>query len=415
MNDVEYDFNGIYNALMDIRECTTENRSVSMNQACAELKKELNKFFTSDFVCRSVTYNPNTDRQFFGLYAVETTLSSVAMFNQLVPFRSSPTDNYDFKPAKPEGYKLEIDGRLFRNGTLSVKHIAALMIGDLAALNSAEPSTQVRNMIDNYLATTGKSLCNNSIQKGTKVFHAIFEMTLHNLTSVFARYDVSTIPTLVKDYKLDQDYEEAISIISMWDEWHKPLFDTTGIYLSWFFDHYTNLYESRYVEMTFKQLMRCESSQLVRDLIYVALKSIVELDPDEDTFLKHVVTESKHGLVWQMKRNGIKGIEEDLYEYNMRYRNVEDENDAILLMRQINSRMGILEDYLANEEMTEQDRQRWSAVYKGYSDLRIALSKKAVYNRKQYGLYYDYSSYQQQQPGGIDFNGKFTPQFPGLK
>ena len=409
--DVKYDFTGIYNALIDIKTCTTEDRSISMESACAELQKELNRFFTNDFYCKSVVYNPNTDRQFFGLYVVETSLKPILVFNQLIQSKM----NYEFVPTKPTSYKLEIDGRLFRSGSLSVKHIAALIIGDLISMNSAEPYTKIRDMIDNYLATAGKSLCDKSIQKGQKVFNAVFEMTLHNITSAFAKYDISDVPTLVKDYGLYSDYTSAVSIITMWQEWNKPLFDTSGIYLSWFFDHYTNLYESRYVEMTFKQLMRCESSRLARDLIYIALKSIVELDPDEDKFLSHVVTEAKHGLVWQMKRNGIKGIEEDLYEYNMRYRNVEDENDAILLMRQINSRMGILEDYLANEDMSDDDRKRWSAVYKGYSDLRIALSKKAVYNRKQYGLYYDYSSYQQQQPGGIDFNGKFTPQFPGLK
>ena len=33
-----------------------------------------------------------------------------------------------------------------------------------------------------------------------------------------------------------------------------------------------------------------------------------------------------------MKKNGLRSIEEDLFEYNMRLRNVETQDDAILLI-----------------------------------------------------------------------------------
>ena len=101
-----------------------------------------------------------------------------------------------------------------------------------------------------------------------------------------------------------------------------------------------------------------------------------------------------------MKKNGLRSIEEDLFEYNMRLRNVETQDDAILLMRQINSRMSILEEYLDNEELDEKDRKRWEDCYKKYLELRDSLSKKTVYNRKMYGLFVDYNALQNMSSNG---------------
>ena len=113
------------------------------------------------------------------------------------------------------------------------------------------------------------------------------------------------------------------------------------------------------------------------------------------------LTEAKHGLISQMKRNGLRSLEDDLYEYNMRLRNVETQDDAILLMRQINSRMSILEDYLRDEpDLDEKERKRWEDCYQQYLDLRTALSKKTVYNKKMYGLFVDYNALQNMSQSG---------------
>ena len=84
----------------------------------------------------------------------------------------------------------------------------------------------------------------------------------------------------------------------------------------------------------------------------------------------------------------------------MRLRNVETQDDAILLMRQINSRMSILEEYLDTEELDEKDRKRWEDCYKKYLELRDALSRKTVYNKKMYGLFVDYNALQNMSQSG---------------
>ena len=80
----------------------------------------------------------------------------------------------------------------------------------------------------------------------------------------------------------------------------------------------------------------------------------------------------------------------------MRIRNVETQDDAILLMRQINNRMAILDEFLLEHpELSEKDRKHWDDVFDKYQTLREELSDKAVYNKKMYGLFVDYNMLQQ--------------------
>ena len=61
-----------------------------------------------------------------------------------------------------------------------------------------------------------------------------------------------------------------------------------------------------------------------------------------------------------------------------------------MIMRAINSRLGILEDYLLNDEMSDYDRKHWEYVAQQYRDLRAKLANKK-FKEKQYGLFFDYS------------------------
>ena len=109
-------------------------------------------------------------------------------------------------------------------------------------------------------------------------------------------------------------------------------------------------------------------------------------------------------LAAQIKYSGLKSLEDDIYEYRMRIKNVETENDAIYIVRQINNRMGLISDYLENEDLSELDRERFFKLYDKYDSLREELSKKSIYNRKMYGLFVDYNALQQMSNGSMTMN-----------
>ena len=96
------------------------------------------------------------------------------------------------------------------------------------------------------------------------------------------------------------------------------------------------------------------------------------------------------GLVYKIRHGGLKGIEDDLYEFNIRIKNVETEEDAMLILRQMNTRMSVLDDFLTYGNASPREKERWQKVYNKYYDLREEMAKKTIYNKKQYGLWYDY-------------------------
>ena len=179
--------------------------------------------------------------------------------------------------------------------------------------------------------------------------------------------------------------------------------DKTSMLISWYFSHYKDLKNSRQYQYMLRNCISTESSKLIQLMLMLSLKEIDGVTTSDDRYFKSkYMTEStkRKGLLYQMKKNGLRSIEEDLFEYNMRLRNLETQDDAILLMRQINSRMSILEEYLDTEELDEKDRKRWEDCYKKYLELRDALSKKTVYNKKMYGLFVDYNALQNMSQSG---------------
>ena len=88
-----------------------------------------------------------------------------------------------------------------------------------------------------------------------------------------------------------------------------------------------------------------------------------------------------------MKQKGIRGIEDDLYEYTLRVKSVDERDEALIILRDINSRLAILDDYLTDKNLSDTERDRWLDVRKKYLMLREDLSKKTTYDDKYYGLF----------------------------
>ena len=106
--------------------------------------------------------------------------------------------------------------------------------------------------------------------------------------------------------------------------------------------------------------------------------------------VSHISVVNELSIFKNLKKNGLRGIENELYEYTMKVKNCTTAEDAYMIMRAINSRLGILEDYLLNDDMSDYDRKHWEYVAQQYRDLRAKLANKK-FKEKQYGLFFDYS------------------------
>ena len=92
-----------------------------------------------------------------------------------------------------------------------------------------------------------------------------------------------------------------------------------------------------------------------------------------------------------LKMSGLRSIEADSYEYEMRIRNVEDEMEALQLLREINSRLSLVENYMSSPKLSKGDLERCQVMHNKFIMLREELSKKKIYKKKNYGLWYDYN------------------------
>ena len=408
---MQFNFYEICKSIIALDEAANESYpAYTIEQSCTELRKELNKF-APDFQCREVIFTPNTDKQFFGIYIrpiwtspIDFAKNVMAGYGQSFGL-SDDGGIRDFERFKPTKYVIELDGKLFRDFNLTPVEICSIIIKEVIAMNSAEPIEKLRGIIDTYVSLKDITPCTYTIRDTASIFEMVCTITLHNLTCIFCKNDTSEL-TITAEHPL-AEYEDLTSAFSSAVNKIKLKAkpddaDTTAIMIGWYFDRYHQFHMSREFQYTMRNCIDIEPSKVVKTMLVIAMRSMENITHQDERYYNQLLTESskKKGLIYQMKRNGLRSIEEDLFEYNMRLRNVETQDDAILLMRQINSRMSILEEYLDTEDLDEKERKRWEDCYKKYLDLREALSKKTVYNRKMYGLFVDYNALQNMSQTG---------------
>lgn len=376
----------------------------SDNTAQDALKKELNKAFP-DFKCLDVKYTDNFDKEFFGIFVYPCGASPAEFIDKT--FAGLTSLDTEFEPFKFPSYVIELDGKLFRDFHFSYAELTALIIQEICSMNSTDPFTRLRNAIDYYICDNNIHIEMDIVNRWAPMFELAGKITLHNITSLFTRFEFSPIDNMsdiVRD-GLTEPFMSAWNKLNTSGRMEEV--NTNMVMLGWYFSRYRDFENSRQTDYLLRNAMKTEASSIIKQMTYNAIKAIDGyVISNDNRYYRDTIQEStkRKGLIYQMKRNGLKSIEEDLYEYNMRLRNVETQDEAILLMRQINSRMSILEEYLEEEDMDEKDRKRWESCYKKYLELREALSKKTVYNRKMYGLFVDYNALQQMNDNGNFMN-----------
>lgn len=397
-------FVDIYKWMVEL-ENTVDNPNplFGIERCCSGLKNTLNKLLPG-IHCYEVKYTKNFDKPFFGVYVTPSGINSDELVRKTL--KGYCDLEGEFNEFGFTQYSLEIDGKFLRDiaSKLSSEETWAIIYNEILNMCSAHTVAKFRNLLDNYVAMNGVHVNPDIALSYPAIFDMMMKITMRNLVSLFAKTEFFVDEDMAN--QLSQDglagslrsaVEKLVSMGVKGDE-----IDTSAVLMSWYFNNYEGFDNNRYTEYMFRDSMVIEPSSLVRNMYLNALKQITRISEHDYRYYSVAVNESgkKKGLLYQMKRNGMKSIEEDLFEYNMRLRNVETQDDAILLMRQINSRMSILEDYLREEDMDEKDRERWEDCYKKYLQLRDALSKKTVYNKKMYGLFVDYNALQNMSQTG---------------
>lgn len=368
-----------------------EERLISPNISnLGDLKAVLNQLFKDNY-CVDASFTLNTDKPFFGIH-----INPIMSPNDAVIILS--TD----EKVKLNRYQVEFDSKLFDIG-MDESELAAITIHEIfSMMDSCEVFDKVRECIDmNVVSNDDIISIRDSVNYAQLIIFAIKD-TMYKVSSFMFKDDddLSTNSAIMaanlEDYIVSAKNKIKTSVSGMGDTMRTPM----PSILQWMFVMYKNMkINSSVVADTLKDAKCFTASKLEIAEIDKCLSSVNRIDSSillgENTDLNRFFEDAnlsslnEISLFKNLKKNGLRSIEDELYEFTMRVKNCTESDDAFLIMRGINSRLSILEDYLDLEELRDSERKHWEAVSDKYKELRYVLSKKK-FKEKQYGLFFDY-------------------------
>lgn len=356
------------------------------------VRVRLNNLLESDNLhCTDFFITNNIDKPLFGIYV----LPNISDYDI-----AKIKDDEDISSVRFGYFRIEVDIKLFSQ-SYTVKEIFAMMLCDIYGMMAPDAALKIRTGIEACVCNTGRAAAGYIIKPISKkheyaVLRYVFVSFLRNLYT-FAGDDQIIIPfetnhivsalgldIVIRDIYRDRNITfKPGSEINMF-RWAFNLLDDFDLHLSDAID-------------TLATIKSTTGSKLEYNLLSAtleALKSGVDMDTADKYVKESYIME--FSLFKSLKTNGLRGIEDDLYEYKIRIKNCEDEEDAMYILRQINTRLTILDDYVRNEdELSERERQRWNACIDSYKDLRYQLGQKKIGGKKQYGIFIDYDKLDQ--------------------
>lgn len=346
------------------------------------LENELNKFI-SESKCMGVIYTKNNDKLFFGakidLVLSDSDIKKIMLDDCIV---------------KINKYYLELDSKLFEDLNLSGKELTAIILHEVGhCVISGTNINELRKVLDYYYMKNDTNVERATVEAYADVLKYGIADAILKLNSIFYKSDPEEIAadTFVHACGYSPYLISAFNkILSNGSNINKGT--PKLAVLEWSLMLYKNIHMrripalkllDRVSSLTGSEIERRNAKNLINFLHHVDSINI-----EEGTFLES----NKESMFSKLKRNGLKSIENDLYEFQVRVRNAETESDTFYTLKQINSRIAVLDDYLYElGDNDEREYEKWYKVLCKYRALREDLAKNKVYNHKQYGLYFDYN------------------------
>ena len=368
---INYDFSNFEKIMFNFKQDQSSNR-------LREIKNELNKFF-KDSTCKEVIFTKNVDRMFFGMC--------------VMPFMSGE-DVVDVitgdTKKRIESYFIEIDSKILELN-LTARELVAVLLHEVGHLvNDSTPVEEVRKALNVYLAKTNDHLViTDSIHYRDLLAYA-FKDSLRKVTSLFYKEDDEIIADQFVvacgfGNELESAYRKLTSKISCL---------TKGISNKLLVMQWTLRI---YKEIKIRRISALHSINKAKNLSGSALEKR-ELDTisrainqiDDDALIQeatNVLVRKGSDMYRKFKYKGMRSLEDDLYEYSLRVKNVDEQDEALMILRQLNLKISMIDDYIVTEHLTESERERWENLMRKYQMVRDELSKKATYSEKYYGLF----------------------------
>lgn len=374
-----YDYKRLETAIMKIK---VNPNSKDNTEA---LRRELNACYT-DCTCEKVLYTNNTDKLFFGMCVLP-----IVSYDNLRDILSTNS------PVRIKKYCIEIDSKLFDPGAgLTSGEITAILLHEVGHLvNNAEPVEKVRKAVDMQYAisNTNMKLDSGSDDISIVLITGITD-TLRKVTSLFYQTDEEV---LADNYVVKCGYgPELVSALKKIEKngWNlNKSVNNKFVVLAWCLRLHHDFAIRRIAAIrATKKASELTGSELEKNMLLNLndrLRSVRGgMVRESVSLLEH---DKGNNIFYKAKRNSIKKYEEDYFEYIMMARNVTDQDEALWMMREINSRISVIENFLSTEKnIPDKDRARWDELLDNYLELRSNLAKKVTYKDRFIGIQVNY-------------------------
>lgn len=347
------------------------------NDRLTNLMKVLNDLFKGTD-CKGVIYTKNTDKPFFGMCVMpvinETDVKKMILEN-------------DFSTLK-QNYFLEFDSKLFEIG-LSTRELVAVVLHEIGhiILDIDKAVDEVTKSFYMYLQKNMETIDMQRFIKYADLLAFGFRDAIRKINNIFSDEE-----TNADSYAVALGYgQELISALKKITDrctlLNKDL-DNKLLVLQWTLRLYKNMKLRRIPAIrTLERTYQMTGSELEKREINKCMNAIKQYEYDAIDESAVLEEKAKLSIFRRFKYKGMRGIEDDLYGLTLRVKSVDEQDEALMILRDINSRLAILDDYISSEDLDQNDLERWNAVRKKYLMLREELSKKTTYDDKYYGLF----------------------------
>lgn len=341
------------------------------------LRRCLNETFKGTH-CRSVMYTNNTDKLFFGMCVMP--IISSAMAKVVVLDGEVPTD------MKKE-YVVEIDSKLFEIG-LTEREVMAILLHEIGhiVLDMDQSLEEIIDATQVYVSKNNEVLNTVQVANSGSLFKFGIEDALRKMGTIFTNEE-KRADAVAAQLGYGRDLESAFEKISRRSLDLNRDVDNKLVVLQWALRTYKNLnIDRKYAIRKLNNLIDINGSEVQNSRVKTMLNDIKNIDfklSKPSLELRENIDEccalNEKGLLSIYRRHtdkAMRGIEEDLYELQLMAKATEDRDECLMILRQINSRLSILEDYLSGDKISDSNRKRYSAVMNEYLKLRAEVGKK---------------------------------------
>lgn len=374
-------FDELVNLCTSIKNTVTGGNIPGVKET-ADMTNCLNTLFT-EYTCSTVLFTHNTDNILFGIN-ISPTITDTDLINIILT--SDPVDL--------RRYAIEFDLKIFNE--LDGMEIAAFIVEDIASIFLQNTIDITRSVLDRILLAEGEFIEIKQSVNYSQILTFGIKDTMEKISSLIYKDEEAigmndfSQAFEIRDILVEVAAKLRSSIMAEEDVTVEP---TMGI-LKWSLMIYKDIETGyRMAEDTLLTAREITGSILDKREIDKTLKCIRRASAEVLSESAHVLEAFKGFSIFKnLKMNGLRGIEDDLYEYKIRFKNCETEEEAMYILRQINTRISILEDYLYNTEVSPAEAARWRSVIDSYRSLRDELGRKKISNKKQYGIFVDYDA-----------------------